>query len=209
MGYADEMRRVRQELFERHWPQFRPQVTRLIEKQGRALSSVQVDAIALYMAEELHLGKVDRVQLGVACDRLALELLGDEPRSGNPNQAWVTVEDCVRLSPRAYERVVAHVFILSGYRPTAVHPGSAVGLRVWWFSRPDAPPVGLIASLGVPDFATLQRLMSETHSFVVVTPRLIDSTLRRRVRGSRVEIIDAPGLAKLLQKYPVSPDLIS
>ncbi len=209
MGYVDDMRRVRQELFERHWPQFRPQVARLIEKQGQALSSVQVDAIALYMAEELHLGKVDRMQLGVACDRLAIDLLGDKPGSGNINQAWVTVEDCLRLSPRAFERVVAQVFILSGYRASAVHPSSAVGFRVWWFARPDATPIGLIANLGVPDFGPLQRLMSEPHSFVVVTPRLIDSTLRRRMRGSRVEIIDAPGLAKLLQKYPVSPDLIS
>lgn len=208
MGYADEMRRVRQELFERHWPQFRPQVAELIKKQGRALSSVQVDAMALYMAEELHLGQIDRRQLGVACDRLALDLLGRESHHGS-QQAWVTVDDCLRLSSRAFERVVTQVFILSGYRATAVHPGSAAGLRVWWFSRPGANPIGLVASLLVPDVGTLQRLMSETHAFVVVTPRLIDARLRARVRGSRVEIIDAPGLSKLLQKYPVSPELIS
>ncbi len=206
MGYAEEMRRVRQELFERHWPQFRPEVARIIQKQGRPLSSIQVDAIALYMAEELHLGQVDRVQLALACERLALELLNS---GGGDARAWISVDDCRTLSPRAFERVVTQVFMLSGYRPTTVHPSSLAGLRVWWFSRPEAAAIGLVARLLVPDRSILDRLMAETHSFVVVTPSLIDKDLRHRVRGSRVEIIDAPGLAKLLQKYPVSPDLIS
>lgn len=205
MGYADEMRRVREELFQRHWPQFRPEVSRIILNQGRALSSIQLDAIALYMAEELHLGKVDRVPLALACERLAHELLSEGPKA----RTWVTLEDCRSLNTRAYERVVAQVFILSGYRPTTVHPGSVAGVRVWWFSRPGAKAIGLIPMLTVPERVVINRLMAEPESFVMVTPALIDGGLRQAVRNSRVEIIDAPGLAKLLDKYPVSPDLIS
>lgn len=205
MGYAEEMRRVRQELFERHWPQFRPEVARIIQKQGSALSSIQVDAVALYMAEELHLGQVDKVQLALACERLALELLSER----RAVDAWISVDDCRALNPRGFERVVAQVFMLSGYRSTSVHPASVAGLRVWWFSRPESVPIGLIASLIVPDSGTLKQLMAGDHSLVLVTPRLIDKQLRQRVHGTRLEIIDAPGLAKLLEKYPVSPDLIS
>lgn len=203
MGYRDEMDAIRRQLFDQYWPRIRPQVERHIVNQGQPLTRVQVEAYALYMEETFHLGTVDRRRLQRAADLVALQVLNEAP------SGWITVEDCGRLAPTAFERVVAQLFLVSGYRPTMAKPRSVEGLHVWQFARDEASVIGVVPAITVPSSAIVRRLQIEPETIVVVTPGVASAPVRKLCRQGTVQLIDAQALAALLDKYPVSRTLIT
>ncbi|PSR34203.1 MAG: hypothetical protein C7B46_06545 [Sulfobacillus benefaciens] len=203
MSYREEMDAIRRQLFDQYWPRIRPQVERHILNQGQPLTRVQVEAYALYMEETFHLGTVDRQRLQRAADLMALEVLNEAP------SGWVSLGDCVRLSPLAFERVVAQLFLASGYHPTMAQPRTMLGLRVWQFAKSDTAAIGVVPMLTVPSSATVNHLQKEPETIVVVTPSVASASLRNLCRHGSVQLIDAQALAALLDKYPVSRTLIT
>ncbi len=203
MGYRDEMDAVRRQLFDQYWPRIQSLVERRILNQGQPLTGVQVEAYALYMEETFHLGTVDRQRLQRAADLVALQVLNEAP------SGWLTVEDCGRLSPIAFERVVAQLFLASGYRPTMAKPRTVEGLHVWQFAKNDAAVIGVVPLKMVPPSAIVRRLQTEPETIVVVTPGVASAAVRNLCRQGTVQLIDAQALAALLDKYPVSRTLIT
>ena len=200
-GYADEMQNLRRQLFEKHWPQLMPQVKRHIMDQGQPLSRVQVEAFALYMEETFHLGQVDRRQLQRAADELASQVL--------QQTGWMTLDDCAHLTPKAFERLATQLFLLSGYHPTMAAPQMVGEMRIWQLARTDSLPIGVVAVLGSLSAASVSRLKLQNQTIVVLTPSEAGHAVKEVCRNSAVQIIDAQGLAALLEKYPVARGLIT